>query len=284
VPLAPLTTLGIGGEAEWLVTPTGHGDLTLALDICRRHGVPWRVLGGGSNVLVDDAGVAGAVIMPLGVCFEYLTVSGERMVAGGAAPLPKVLQQAADWGLSGLEPLAGIPGRLAGAVVGNAGGRYGDIGSVVSAVVGYTGEGERRRLAGADLCFGYRESGLGGLLVTAVELLLRAGMKQEIFRRMADIIDERRRSQPLGQHSAGCMFRNPPGAAAGELIDRAGLKGLRVGGAEISTVHANYIVNLSGATCEDVLTLARRARDTVRERFGVVLELEVRLWSERASF
>ena len=283
VPLAPFTTLGIGGEAEWLITPMGHGDLLTALDTCRRHGVPWRVLGGGSNLLIDDLGVAGAVITPLGVCFEYLTVSGERIVAGGAATLPKVLQQAADWGLSGLESLAGIPGRLAGAVVGNAGGRHGDIGSEVSAVVGYTGEAERRRLIGEDLRFGYRESGLANLVVTAVELSLRAGMKQEISRRMADIIDERRRSQPMGQRSAGCLFRNPPGAAAGELIDRAGLKGVRVGGAEISTVHANYIVNLGGATCEDVLTLARRVRDTVRERLDVVLELEVRVWSERAS-
>ena len=135
MPLAPFTTLGIGGEAEWLITPMGHGDLLTALDLCRTHGVPWHVLGGGSNVLIDDAGVPGAVIMPRGVCFEYVTVSGEHIVAGGAARVPKVLQQAADWGLGGLEPLAGIPGRLAGAVVGNAGGRHGDIGSAVSAVV-----------------------------------------------------------------------------------------------------------------------------------------------------
>lgn len=283
-PLAPFTTLGVGGEAEWLITPVAHGDLALALGLCRKHGVPWRVLGGGSNVLVDDAGVPGAVIMPRGICFEYVTVSGERIVAGGAAKLPKVVQQAADWGLSGLEPLAGIPGTLGGAVVGNAGGRHGDIGSAVTAVVGFRGDGERHRFAGQDLHFGYRESNLGDLVVTGVELSLQAEMREEICRRMAEIIDERRRSQPVGQRSAGCMFRNPPGASAGELIDRAGLKGLRIGGAEISPVHANYVVNLGRATSGDVLALAQRARDAVSEQFGVLLELEVKVWSEKGCF
>jgi len=281
VPLAPVTTLGVGGEAEWLITPTGPGDLVQALRLCREHGVPWRVLGGGTNLLVYDGGVSGVVLAPRGICFEYATVAGEQVVAGGALNLAQLLTRAAEWGLSGLEPLAGIPGTLGGAVVGNAGGRHGDIGSVVSAVVGYTGEGELLRRQGYELHFRYRETNLRDLVVTGVELSLRGGVFGQILARMAEIIDERRRTQPLDQRSAGCFFRNPPGGrSAGELIDRAGLKGVRSGGAEISPVHANYIVNRGGATSRDILSLVALARDAVRKQFGVELELEVQLWSK----
>lgn len=281
MPLAPVTTLGVGGEAEWLITPTGPGDLVQALRLCREHGVPWRVLGGGTNLLVYDGGVSGVVLAPRGICFEYATVAGEQVVAGGALNLAQLLTRAAEWGLSGLEPLAGIPGTLGGAVVGNAGGRHGDIGSVVSAVVGYTGEGELLRRQGYELHFRYRETNLRDLVVTGVELSLRGGVFGQILARMAEIIDERRRTQPLDQRSAGCFFRNPPGGrSAGELIDRAGLKGVRSGGAEISPVHANYIVNRGGATSRDILSLVALARDAVRKQFGVELELEVQLWSK----
>jgi UDP-N-acetylmuramate dehydrogenase len=276
-----VTTLGVGGEAEWLITPTGPADLVQALRLCREHGVPWRVLGGGTNLLVDDGGVSGVVLAPRGICFEYATVAGEQVVAGGALKLAQLLTRAAEWGLSGLEPLAGIPGTLGGAVVGNAGGRHGDIGSVVSAVVGYSAEGELLRRQGDELHFRYRETNLRDLVVTGVELSLRGGVFGQILARMAEIIDERRRTQPLDQRSAGCFFRNPPGGrSAGELIDRAGLKGVRSGGAEISPVHANYIVNRGGATSRDILSLVALARDAVRKQFGVELELEVQLWSK----
>lgn len=281
VPLAPVTTLGVGGEAEWLITPTGPADLVQALRLCREHGVPWRVLGGGTNLLVDDGGVSGVVLAPRGICFEYATVAGEQVVAGGALKLAQLLTRAAEWGLSGLEPLAGIPGTLGGAVVGNAGGRHGDIGSVVSAVVGYTGEGELLRRQGDELHLRYRETNLRDLVVTGVELSLRGGVFGQILARMAEIIDERRRTQPLDQRSAGCFFRNPPGGrSAGELVDRAGLKGVRSGGAEISPVHANYIVNRGGATSRDILSLVALACHAVRKQFGVELELEVQLWSK----
>jgi UDP-N-acetylmuramate dehydrogenase len=276
-----LTTLGVGGQAEWLITPTNPSDLVQALRLCREHGVPWRVLGGGTNLLVDDGGVAGAVLAPRGVCFEYVTVAGQHVVAGAAVRLPQLLQQAGEWGLTGLEPLAGVPGTLGGAVVGNAGGRHGDTGSVTSAVVGYSAEGELCRREGDGLRFRYRETNLRDLVVTGVELSLRAAVKEQILARMAEIIEERRRSQPLDQRSAGCFFRNPPGGrSAGELIDRAGLKGARSGGAEVSAVHANYIVNRGGATSRDVLALAALVRDTVEKQFGVQLQLEVQLWSK----
>jgi len=273
----------VGGEAEWLIVPESEPALRLALELCRRHGVPWRVLGGGSNILVDDAGVPGVVLMPRGGGFERVTVAGRRVVAGGAVRLGRLLEEVARRGLSGLEPLAGIPGTLAGAVVGNAGGRYGDIGPLVTAVVGYTPEGERRRLERPHLRFDYRRSNLDGLVVTAVELELEPATKEEISRRMADIIDERRRSQPLAQRSAGCVFRNPAGRSAGALIDRAGLKGRRIGAARISPVHANFIVNLGGARSEDVLALARLARREVLRRFGVALEFEVKVWSGKGQ-
>jgi UDP-N-acetylmuramate dehydrogenase len=276
-----LTTLGVGGEAEWLITATSPKDVVQVLRLCREHEVRWRVLGGGSNLLVDDGGVGGVVLAPRGVCFEYVTVAGERVVAGAAVRLPRLLAQAAEWGLSGLEPLAGIPGTLGGAVVGNAGGRHGTIGSVVSAVVGYSAEGELVRRQDDGLHFGYRESNLRDLAVTAVELSLRGGVREQILARMAEVIEERRRSQPVEERSAGCFFRNPPGGrSAGELIDRAGLKGVRSGGAEVSPVHANYIVNRGGATSGDVMTLVALVRDTVRKQFAVELELEVQLWSK----
>ena len=212
--------------------------------------------------------------------FESVTVTGTRVMAGASAKLAKLLQQAANRGLAGVEGLAGIPGTVGGAVVGNAGGRWGEMGAAVSAVVGYTGAGERRRRARAELRFGYRESTLGDLVVTDVEVELRPGVREKIREQMADIISERRMSQPLDERSAGCVFRNPPGHSAGELIDRAGLKGQRVGGAEVSPVHANFIVNRGQATAGEVHELVRLIRSRVREKFAVELELEVRLWPE----
>jgi len=239
------------------------------------------VLGGGSNVLIDDAGVAGAVLMPRGAYSESVRVSGDRVVAGSALALSVLLSTCAEAGLSGLESLAGIPGTVGGAVVGNAGGRHGDIGSVVAAVVGCRRSGETELRSGDEAGFTYRGSKLRDLLVMEIEIELQSGSKEKIRRRMAEIVGERRRRQPWGARSAGCVFRNPPGQSAGELLDRAGLKGRRVGGAEVSSVHANFIVNRDGATSADVLELAQLGRERVKELFGVELELEIQLWPER---
>ncbi|MFU8888874.1 MAG: UDP-N-acetylmuramate dehydrogenase [Trueperaceae bacterium] len=264
--LASLTTLKVGGEAEvWTCESDGAvRDATRA---------DFRVIGGGSNLLVGDGGVPERVVR-LGRAYadaRALDANGDAWL-GAAVPLPGLVRRARRLGLSGLEGVLGIPAQLGGAVVMNAGTRFGEIGDALQEVELML-DGRVERVPAADLGLGYRRSALPpGAVVLRARLRLTPSTPERVAQAEA-AVDAARRGQPKAR-SAGCAFKNPPGDAAGRLIDAAGLKGLRVGGAMIAHEHANFVVNLGDATAADVVLLLERVRATV----AVPLEIEWRRW------
>jgi len=275
-PLAPLTTWRIGGPAQLYLEPRNAEELAETVALLRRSGIPFRVLGGGSNLLVSDKGVRGAVVS-LSRLSAVRRAEGVLEVEAGARLL-EVVRIAATLGLSGFENLAGIPGRVGGAVFGNAGSRYGAIGDLVISLDLLEPDGELRRVVPGPSFFRYRGSDVGERIV--VRALLAGGEADPrlLRARVRELVQERRRSQPGWVGNAGCVFKNPKGDAAGRLIDAAGCKGLRSGDAFVSARHANFFENGGKATASDVLRLVDLVRDRVRTAHGVDLELEVRRW------
>ncbi|MFQ5845571.1 MAG: UDP-N-acetylmuramate dehydrogenase [Planctomycetota bacterium] len=275
-PLAPCTTWRIGGPAQLYFEPAGVLDLARTVRMLRRIGAPWRILGGGSNLLVSDGGVAGAVVSLARL--RTIRRAGERVEADAGARLADVVRFCAGRGLGGLEPLAGIPGSVGGAVFGNAGSRHGAIGHRVRALDLLTPQGEVERRVPGEGFFGYRSSGVGDAVVLRVELDVAPAAVGDVCLRTREIVRERNRSQPGWVGNAGCVFRNPAEGSAGRLIDRAGCKGMRAGGVRVSRRHANFFQNEGDGTAEQVERLIDRVRDRVRRACGIELELEVRRW------
>ncbi len=275
-PLAPLTTWRIGGPAELYLEPKSVEELADAVALLRRSGIPYRLLGGGSNLLVADKGVRGAVVA-LSRLSAVRRREGVLEVEAGARLL-EVVRMAATSGLSGFENLAGIPGRVGGAVFGNAGSRYGAIGDLVVSLDLMEVDGELRRVVPGPSFFRYRGSDVGERIV--VRALLAGGEADPrlLRARVRELVQERRRSQPGWVGNAGCVFKNPKGDAAGRLIDASGCKGLRSGAVFVSNRHANFFENGGEGTASDVLRLVDLVRDRVRRAHGVDLELEVRRW------
>ncbi|WP_437205623.1 UDP-N-acetylmuramate dehydrogenase [Planctomicrobium sp. SH664] len=277
-PLAPHTWLKVGGPAQYFIEPRTVAELEDVVRTADQQDLPIRVLGGGSNLLIRDEGVSGVVIKLSGDEFAGVTISGNLVRARGAALLSNVISQTVGEGLSGLETLVGIPGTIGGAVKCNAGGRHGEIGEFVRSVTLMTAKGERFVRSGDELTFEYRFSGINELAILEVELELKAGDAKELTRRMRQIWITKKATQPFSFQSAGCIFKNPRGLSAGALIDQSGLKGTRIGGAEVSDRHANFIVTHPGATSADVLNLIEVIRARVNEQHGVDLELEIKIW------
>ncbi len=278
VPLAPLTWLKVGGPAQYVIEPRTVEELQEVVRRCYEHDCPVRLLGGGSNLLVRDEGVAGAVILLKGEPFETVEVHGTTIRAGGGALLSHVITAAVNAGLAGIEGLVGIPGTIGGALKGNAGGRSGDIGSVTKSVTVVTGTGEKHVRTEADLVFEYRSSSINELAVIEAEFGLAEGDADAIAQHMRKLWISRKATQPLSFQSAGCIFKNPRGLSAGTLIEQAGLKGTRIGACEVSDRHANFIITDEGATAADVLKLIDLIRAKVSETHGVDLELEIQVW------
>ena len=277
-PLAPLTWLKVGGRAKYLAEPQNADQLQALVTTCREQGIAVRVLGGGSNLLVGDTDVDGCVIRLTADAFSEISVSGSTLTAGGGALLSNVISEAVRSGLAGLELLAGIPGTIGGAIHGNAGTRQADIGNYVRGVSVLTATGERRELTEDALSFSYRQSSVDELVVLSCTLELREDDPDAITERMRKVWIMKKATQPLSSQSAGCIFKNPRGLSAGDLIEQAGLKGTRIGGAEISDRHANFIVTGDNASCSDVLQLIEKAQSAVSEQFGVDLETEIEIW------
>jgi UDP-N-acetylmuramate--L-alanine ligase/UDP-N-acetylenolpyruvoylglucosamine reductase len=276
-PLAPKTTLGVGGAADIWAEVGSAEDLAALAQWCAADGIPLRIMGGGSNLLVDDLGVRGVVARLTGAGFQRLEIDGPTMVAGAGAPLAALLRWCAESGFGGLEFLEGIPGTVGGAVRMNAGAWGGQIGDRVRWVRGLNRDGAPFRLAASALAFGYREcAALADRIVLAVGLELAPAATAESEKKRAEIAA--RREWLRGLRSAGSIFKNPPGDAAGRLIEAAGLKGCALGGAAISTRHANVIVAESGARAGDVRALLEKTRIDVERRFGVKLQTEIVLW------
>lgn len=280
MPLARHTSLRVGGRAEWVFEPRSPAEAAAVLGACHRLGVPVRFLGGGFNLLVADADLPGAVVLTRRL--RHRRLLPDRVEVGAGESFPRLVNEAADLSIPVLSGLPGIPGSVGGVVCMNAGGRHGCVGEALLAVEALTPEGRpvRRRVGPGD--FGYRTSAFEGLLITRA-VFRRAPLDAAAARRLqAEALAHKRRTQPLGAASAGCIFRNPDGPggprAAGRLIEEAGLKGAREGGAVVSGTHANFIVNEGGATAAQVRALIERVRTAVRARHGVALELEVRCW------
>jgi UDP-N-acetylmuramate dehydrogenase len=275
-PMARHTTYRIGGPAALLVVCDTVADLAHALGVLADEGVSWTILGKGSNVLVSDDGYEGAVII-LGKDFKRHRTEGEQIRSGAGVTLAGLVQDAYSRGLSGLEFAVGIPGTVGGALAMNAGSRDQWIGERVESVTMYIpGEG-LTVVRGPEVDWGYRSSGLPARgVIVECSLALEEGDRERIRRTMDARFLSRKASQPVGMPNAGSVFINPEGDSAGRLIEACGLKGFRVGGAQVSDVHANFIVNTGGATAADVLNLVDIVRGVVRERYGIELETELR--------
>lgn len=276
-PLARHTSYRIGGPADWFAQPETAAELGALLVAARAAGVPVTLVGGGSNMLVGDGGVRGLVVK-LGRGFRRATWRADGVRAGAAVQLGRLARDCAARGLAGLEHAEGIPGTVGGALFMNAGAYGGDIAAVVSAVEGVGADGAAIELPASAIPFRYRRAGLpDGFVVTAVDFALRPDDVAAVRARMDGARTRRVASQPHGEPNSGSVFKNPRGDHAGRLIEAAGLKGCRVGGARISERHANFIVNGGGAQAADVQTLMAIAQRAVWERSGVWLEPEVRL-------
>lgn len=277
-PLAPETWLRIGGPVEWLIEPHTVEQLREVVRRCRGESVPMRVLGRGANLLVDDAGVKGAVIRLHKGRFAQVELTDQGVRAGAGADMGKLVLRCVREGRSGLEALTGIPGSIGGCVRMNAGGAFGDIGNAIETVEVMSADGEVFTRYRGDLAFAYRSTNITAPLILGAEFKLSEDDPHRILKQVKQIWIYKKNTQPLGSRNAGCIFKNPRGLSAGALIDRAGLKGKRVGGAHVSHKHANFILADDGTRATDVLKLINEIRETVYKKSEVYLELEIEVW------
>lgn len=291
-PLGPHTWLRVGGPARWFARPRSVDDVRELARRCYQEGIEMLTLGLGANLLVSDDGVDALVVRLSDSSFESVSWGGPGdhrgdgpvfVTVGGGADMHRLVSEAVRKGLGGLEPLAGIPGTAGGVLRMNAGGRFGNICDVTAEVAVVDPQGRYRTLTRQEAGFRYRGSNLAGMVVCGAALALEPADPAALRERFREIWEAKKRTQPLAEHSAGCVFKNPPNASAGAMIDQAGLKGRRVGGATVSPKHANFIVTGPGATAQDVVTLIEIIRREVADRFGVELETEVQFWGRQRT-
>lgn len=276
VSLAPMMHLRIGGPADWLLEPYAEEDVAAAVVACRELDVPLRVLGGGSNVLVADEGVRGAVMHLASM--NRIVRDGNRIAAGAGVTWPSLLRATKEVGLAGLEKLTGIPAMVGGAVAMNAGTRDGETFEHLISITVVEPDG-RIAVRGRDQFRAvYRDGRLDGAIVVQATFELTPDDPKAIFERFSASLKKRNATQPVTQRSVGCVFRNPAGDAAGRLIEVAGCKTLRHGGIEVSGLHANYFINDGAGSAADFKALLDEVSKRVRDKFGVQLEPEVKFW------
>jgi len=276
--LAPHTWYRLGGPADYFIRPRTVKELKEVVRRCNESHVRLYVMGFGSNLLVSDEGVRGAVIKLEGEEFRRTEFQDEQVTAWAGAELSKLVLDCVEKGLSGLEPLTGIPGSIGGAVRMNAGGNFGDIGSAVESVTLMDLQSNVFEKKKPELIFDYRSVNIRARFILCAQLALAPGDPDKILRTVKESWIYKKNTQPLNTRNCGCVFKNPPEGAAGALIDRAGLKGLQIGGAAVSEKHANFIVAKDGCTSRDVLRLIDAIKQRVRERFDVELQLELEIW------
>jgi UDP-N-acetylmuramate dehydrogenase len=303
VPLGPMTWYGIGGCAAIVAHPASVAQLAALVSHCHEHDIRVYVLGSGANLLIADEGVDGVVIRLDTPAFGRVRIDDTRVIAGAGSDLMKLVLDTTAAGLGGLEVLAGIPATVGGAARMNAGGAFGEIGNVIDAVHVMDKAGHAHWRRGDELSFSYRSTNITEPYILDVEFALTRDTADALRKRVKEIFEYKKRSQPMAAHSPGCAFKNPspplaasqppppdvnadtdadPTAAAaqsaGRLIDRAGLKGYRRGGAEVCDRHANFIIAHHGTTAADVRAVLEHVEQTVDARFGVRLEREIVLW------
>lgn len=276
-PMARHTSFGLGGPADVFVEPRDAATFRECAGFLEDAGVPVTLLGRGTNLLVKSGGIEGAVLTGT-KAFRTISHTDERVRVGAGVGLSRLLMYCAESGLSGLEGLSGIPGSAGGAVVTNAGSFGVSIGDRLTNITVSRPGGAPSTIPRDELAMEYRETDMeSDLFIEEVELELEPGRPEDIVAAHQETLEKKWKSQPSGMRCAGCVFKNPPGDAAGRLVDEAGLKGMRVGGAVVSDLHANFILNDRGATTEDVEELIEIVRERVAEAAGVTLELEVEL-------
>lgn len=293
-PLAPYTTYRIGGPADALVEPRTIDEVVRTLDIAREAGVPWLALGLGSNILVSDQGFRGVVIR-LGKGLAEIRQDGPCWRVGAGTPTPLLARRSAAAGLAGVHRLVGVPGTVGGGVYMNAGAHGQEFRHVVRRVDVVTAAGALERRNGGAIAWQYRSSGLADVVVVSAELELEPGDPDRLEKEVAEHLRWRKAGTPFNEPCCGSVFRNPTAPlpmgegqggragglrTAGQMIDAVGMKGFRIGGAEVSQLHANYIVNTGGATARNVLGVIAAVRERVAAECGVELELEVKLIGE----
>ena len=275
-PMSAHTTFKIGGAADILITVRTIDELQTAVNACKASDIPVMILGNGSNLLVSDNGIEGAVIT-LDGDFKEITVDGDTITSGAGAKLSRLCSVALENSLTGLEFAYGIPGSVGGAMYMNAGAYGGEMKDVALSVTALTPDGEIREVPAEDLQLGYRTSVFktNGDIILFSKYKLEQGDQAAIKAKMDDVMDRRKTKQPLEFPSAGSVFKRPEGAFAGTLIEQCGLKGKTVGGAQVSEKHAGFIINIGGATCDDVMGLVKLVQDTVKAETGYFLEREI---------
>jgi UDP-N-acetylmuramate dehydrogenase len=279
----------VGGGAPCLLEPADAESLAGLIGYLVETGIPHRIIGAGSNILAADGGIGEVLVgtrrldgmedsVAAVPAFDDSRPRPALVRLGAGVRLHRLTAYCCERGLSGAECLAGIPGTVGGAVVMNAGGRHGDVASIVETVSIVADRGKIRELSAEECAFEYRNSALRDRVVAGAVFRLVPDDVRAVRERTAAVLSEKRQSQPLGARSCGCMFKNPPGHHAGKLLDEAGLKGIAQGGAHISEKHAAFFVNDGNATCGDFERLIGRARDEIRHLHGLELELEVDVW------
>jgi UDP-N-acetylmuramate dehydrogenase len=278
-PLAKHTWYGLGGPADFFIRPQSVDQLKDVALRCNENQIPIYVLGFGSNLLISDEGLRAAVVKLDSEQFQKVEFDGEQVTAWAGAELSKLVLTCVEKGLSGIEALTGIPGSVGGAVRMNAGGNFGDIGAVVQTVTLMDYQGAVFEKSKPELMFDYRRTNITAKFILNTRMKLTEGDPDQIMRTVKEIWIHKKNNQPLNSKNSGCIFKNPRGASAGALIDRAGLKGLQIGGASVSEKHANFIIADKKCKSRDVLRLIDAIKDRVKEQFDTDLELEIEIWN-----
>lgn len=277
-PLAKHTWYGLGGPADYFIKPKTVKHLKDVVRRCNENNIRIYVMGFGSNLLISDEGLRGAVIKLDSEQFKQIEFDGEEVTAWAGTELSKLVLTCVEKGLSGIEALTGIPGSVGGAVKMNAGGNFGDFGAVVESVRLMDSEGNVFEKSKPELEFDYRRTNITAKFILNARLKLNTSDPEQIMRTVKEIWIYKKNNQPLNTRNSGCIFKNPRGVSAGALIDRAGLKGLQIGGAVVSEKHANFIIAKKGCTSRDVKRLIEAIKQRVKEKFDTELELEIEVW------
>jgi UDP-N-acetylmuramate dehydrogenase len=276
--LAKHTWYGFGGRADYFIRPKTIEQLKEVVQRCNANNIRIYVMGFGSNLLINDDGLRAAVIKLEGDEFAQTQFDSEQITAWAGAELGKLVLNCVQNGLSGIEALTGIPGSIGGAVRMNAGGGFGDIGAAVETVTLMDNEGNVFEKSKPELMFDYRRTNITAQFILNATLSLNRADPEQIMRTVKEIWIYKKNNQPLNTKNSGCIFKNPRGVSAGALVDRAGLKGLQVGGAVVSEKHANFIIAQKGCRSRDVTRLIDAIKERVKEQFGIELELEIEIW------
>ncbi|MFZ0033686.1 MAG: UDP-N-acetylmuramate dehydrogenase [Sedimentisphaerales bacterium] len=277
-PLAKDTWYGLGGPADYFIKPETVKQLQSIAQRCNENNIPIYVLGFGSNLLINDKGLRAAVIKLEAEKFAQTQFDGEQLTAWAGAKLSELVLTCVKKGLAGIEALTGIPGSIGGATRMNAGGNFGDIGAVIETVTLMDNQGNIFEKSKPELIFDYRKTNITANFILNAQLKLTSTDPEQIMRTVKEIWIYKKNSQPLNTRNCGCIFKNPRGVSAGALIDRAGLKGLQIGGAVVSEKHANFIIAEKGCKSHDVVRLIDAIKERIKEQFGIELELEVEIW------